>query len=198
MGTYYIYSPIPVDHAISYGYISAILDQKGSATQGGVVKGRKPKDARLGVLDGGRGKRRQSQPVEIPTDYPRKPEHLEGDCAKVWSALNVALQDNGCPVRSSDVFGLEDLVTCIVRVRQLEAEVGSAVIIEGTKGPRKNPALQVLREYRQAMWRGFERFGMNPVDARRLPLRSKAKTPREKVMEGFDEWNSKQDAGQAG
>ena len=52
------------------------------------------------------------------------------------------------------------------RVRHLETEVGSAVIVEGTKGRRKNPALQVLREYRSAMWRGFERFGLNPVDAR--------------------------------
>jgi phage terminase small subunit len=161
------------------------------------VKGRKPKDPVLSVLDGGRGKRRQPQPVEIPTDYPRKPDQLEGDCAEVWSALSVALQDNGCPVRSSDVFALEDLCRCIARVRSLEQDIGEGVVVKGSKGERKNPKLQTLREYRQAMWRGFERFGLNPVDAQRLPLASRAKTPREKVMEGFDEWNSKQDAGQA-
>tara|TARA_B100000949_G_scaffold84817_1_gene75732 strand:+ start:358 stop:507 length:150 start_codon:yes stop_codon:yes gene_type:complete len=42
----------------------------------------------------------------------------------------------------------------------------------------------------------LERFGLNPVDARRLPLASKGKTPREKVMAGFDAWNRKLDAGQ--
>ena len=162
------------------------------------MKGRKPKDARPSVLDGGRDKRRQPQPVEIPTDYPRKPDHLEGDYAEVWSALEVALQDNGCPVRSSDVFALEDLCRCIVRVRSLEQNIGEKVVVKGAKGERKNPKLQALREYRQAMWRRFERFGMNPVDARRLPLSSKAKTPHEKVMEGFDEWILKQNAGPAG
>ena len=160
------------------------------------MRGRKPKDPVLSVLDGGRGKRRQSQPVEIPTDFPAKPDHLEGDCAKVWGALSVALQDNGCPVRSSDIFALEDLCRCIARVRSLEQDIGEDVVVPGAKGERKNPALQVLREYRQSMWRGFERFGMNPVDARRLPLASRAKTPHEKVLEGFDEWNRKQDAGQ--
>ena len=130
------------------------------------MKGRKPKDLILKVLEGNRGKRKQSEPVEIPTDYPSQPKHFRGEYAETWGAAKVVLQDNGYPVRSSDVCSLEDLVTCIVRVRHLEAEVGSAVIVEGTKGRRKNPALQVLREYRSAMWRGFERFGLNPVDAR--------------------------------
>ena len=162
------------------------------------MKGRKPKDPILEVLDGNRGKKKQPEPVEIPTDFPVMPKHFGGEYAETWGAVKVALQDNGYPIRSSDVFSLEDLVTCIVRVRHLEAEVGSAVIVEGAKGRRKNPALQVLREYRQAMWRGFERFGLNPVDARRLPLASKGKTPRERVMEGFaiSEWNRKQSAGQ--
>ncbi len=105
------------------------------------MKGRKPKDSVLSVLDGGRGKRRQPQPVEIPTDFPAKPDHLEGEYAEVWGAVKAVLEDNGCPVRSSDVFSLEDLVTCIVRVRQLEAEVGSAVIIEGTKGATEKPCV---------------------------------------------------------
>ena len=73
------------------------------------MRGRKPKDSVLGVLDGGRGKRRQPEPVEIPTDYPRKPDGLEGAYAEVRSALRVALQDNGYPVRTSDQFALEDL-----------------------------------------------------------------------------------------
>ena len=162
------------------------------------MRGRKPKDSVLGVLDGGRGKRRQPEPVEIPTDYPRKPDGLEGAYAEVRSALRVALQDNGYPVRTSDQFALEDLCRCIARVRSLEQDIGEDVVVKGAKGQRKNPKLQTLREYRQAMWRGFERFGLNPVDARRLPLSSKAKTPHEKVMEGFDEWSREQNAGPAG
>ena len=160
------------------------------------MKGRKPKDPILKVLEGNRGKKKQQEPVGISTDFPAMPKHFRGEYAETWGAVKVALQDNGYPVRSSDVFALEDLCRCIARVRMLEREIGDNVVVSGAKGERKNPKLQILREYRAAMWRGFERFGLNPVDARRLPLPFKGKTPRERVMEGFDEWNRKQGARQ--
>ena len=61
---------------------------------------------------------------------------------------------------------------------------------------RAHPVVAQLEHTRAALWRAFERFGMTPVDAARLPLKSKVKTPREQVMAGFDEWNRKHDAGQ--
>ena len=79
-------------------------------------------------------KKKQREPVEIPTDYPAMPKHFSGEYAETWGAAKVVLQDNGYPVRSSDVFSLEDLVTCIVRVRHLEAEVGSGRDRRGREG----------------------------------------------------------------
>ena len=60
--------------------------------------------------------------------------------------------------------------------------------VQGERNPkalRSHPIAAQLKATRDALWRGFERFGMTPVDSSRLPLKSKAKTPREKVMEGF-------------
>ena len=50
---------------------------------------------------------------------------------------------------------------------------------------KNHPLAGQLKANRDALWRGFERFGLTPVDSGRLPLKSKTKTPREKVMEGF-------------
>ena len=71
------------------------------------MKGRKPKDPILEVLDGNRGKKKQQEPVEIPTDFPSQPKHFGGEYAETWGAVKVVLQDNGCPVRSSDVSRAE-------------------------------------------------------------------------------------------
>ena len=53
------------------------------------------------------------------------------------------------------------------------------------KAVKSHPMVAELKSNRDALWRCFERFGLTPVDASRLPLKSRVKTPREKVMEGF-------------
>ena len=62
---------------------------------------------------------------------------------------------------------------------------GTLTTMDRRGNVRSNPLVAQLKATRDALWRGFERFGMTPVDSSRLPLKSKAKTPREKVMEGF-------------
>ena len=54
------------------------------------------------------------------------------------------------------------------------------------KALRAHPVAAQLEHTRTALWRAFERFGMTPADSGRLPLKSKVKTARERVMEGFD------------
>ncbi len=54
------------------------------------------------------------------------------------------------------------------------------------KALRAHPVAAQLVHTRAALWRAFERFGMTPVDSSRLPLKSRTKTPREKVLEGFE------------
>lgn len=128
----------------------------------------------------------------MPTDYPAKPHDLTGDAAKVWHTLRLAFRENGTPVRTTDTFALADLCRVIARVQQLEREMGNnfAVPAENstTKNTveRKNPRYQMLREYRLQMWKSFEKLGMDPVDAQRLPLVRKGKTARERLFEGFE------------
>ena len=52
------------------------------------------------------------------------------------------------------------------------------------KALRAHPVAAQLERTRSALWRAFERFGMTPVDASRLPLKSRVRTPREKVLDG--------------
>ena len=76
----------------------------------------------------------------------------------------------------------------VVEVRSLRKALAAGRTTPGERNPealRAHPAAAQLSHTRAALWRAFERFGMTPVDAARLPLKSKVKTPRERVMEGF-------------
>ena len=152
------------------------------------LRGRKPKHPGLEVLDGGRNKRRAPQSVEIPGGYPECPPEFEH--AKVWKQLRVTFEENGTPIRSSDVFAIEDLCSMIAEVRSLRKTLEAGRTTAGERNPealRAHPAAAQLSQTRTALWRSLERFGMTPVDAARLPLKSKVKTPRELVMQGFED-----------
>ena len=162
------------------------------------TRGRKPKHPGLELLDGGRSKKAVQPDVESPTGYP--PMRQEFAHPELWVQLQTLFEENGTPIRSTDVFAIEELCNLIATVRYIETMLANGTLtIPGERNPRStrsNPLLANLKMTRDALWRGFERFGMTPVDSGRLPLKSKVKTPREQVMEGFDEWNRKHDAGQ--
>ena len=93
-------------------------------------------------------------------------------------------------IRSSDVFALKDLSRLIAAVERLEREISDEPTVPAENSTpenpiqRKHPKYQMLREYRDRMWRGFAQFGMTPTDARRFSLASRGKTPHQRVMEG--------------
>ena len=137
-------------------------------------------------LDGGRNKRRASQNVEIPCGYPECPPKFEHP--KVWKQLQTIFKENGPPIRTTDVFAMEDLCCMVAEVRALREMLEGGRTTQGERNLetlRTHPVAAQLSQTRAALWRALERFGMTPVDAARLPLKSKMKTPREKVMEGF-------------
>ena len=149
-------------------------------------RGRKPKHPALEVLDGGRGKRRLPRTVEIPGAYPACPPDFEH--SELWAELQGIFEENGTPIRSTDVFAIEELCSMIAEVRAMRKTLKGGRTTPGErnkKALRAHPVAAQLSQTRTALWRAFERFGMTPVDASRLPLKSKVKTPREKVLEGF-------------
>ena len=158
------------------------------------LRGRKPKHPGLELLDGKRG---QPQAVEIPGEYPTCPPEFEHP--ELWAQLQTIFEENGTPIRSTDVFAIEDLCCMIAEVQAMRETLSSGRrTVQGERNPkalRAHPIAAQLKATRDALWRGFERFGMTPVDSGRLPLKSKAKTPRERVMAGFAEWDRKQGAG---
>ena len=151
------------------------------------LKGRKPKHPGLELLDGGRGKKATQPDVESPTDYPPMGEDFEHP--ELWTQLRGLFEENGTPIRSTDLFAIEDLCCMIASVRNMRRALRSGHrTVQGERNPkalRSHPIAAQLKATRDALWRGFERFGMTPVDSGRLPLKSRVKTPREKLMEGF-------------
>ena len=154
-------------------------------------RGRKPKHPSLEVLDGGRGKRSQPQDVELPGDYPACPADFKEH--EIWAEVQSLFEENGVPVRSTDVYAIEELCSLIGQVREMRETlaVERFITIGTDRNPdskRVHPIAAQLEKTRTALWRAFERFGLTPVDSGRLPLKSKAKTPREKVMQGFEDF----------
>ncbi len=155
------------------------------------LRGRKPKHPALEVLDGGRGKRRLPRTVEIPGEYPACPPDFEH--SELWAELLRIFEENGAPIRTTDVFAVEDLCSIIAEVRTIRKTLKGGRTTQGErnkKALRAHPAVAQLSQTRTALWRALERFGMTPVDAARLPLKSNTKTPREKVMEGFEDFRA--------
>ena len=155
------------------------------------LKGRKPKHPGLELLDGGRGKRAAPQAVQIPGEYPACPPDFEHP--ELWAKLQRIFEENGTPIRSSDVFAIEDLCCMIAEVRTIRKTLKGGRTTPGErnkKSLRAHPAVRQLERTRASLWRAFERFAMTPVDSSRLPLKSNTKTPREKVMEGFEDFRA--------
>ena len=152
------------------------------------TRGRKPKHPGLEVLDGGRGKRAQPQTVEIPSEYPAYPEDFPH--RELWARVQTLFQENGVPIRSTDIYAVQELCRLIASVDEMEEHLArdGRVVCGKDRNPRAlvaHPLVSQLDKNRTALWRAFERFGMTPVDSSRLPLKSRTKTPREKVLEGF-------------
>ena len=155
------------------------------------LRGRKPKHPSLEVLDGGRNKRGRPRIVEIPGQYPACPPDFEHPV--LWAELQGIFEENGTPIRSTDKFAIEDLCRLIAEVRAMSKTLKGGRTTQGErnkKALRAHPVAAQLSQTRAALWRAFERFAMTPVDSSRLPLKSKTKTPRDKVMEGFEDFRA--------
>ncbi len=132
------------------------------------MKGRQPKSHNEKKLLGFPG----HHPVPVIPESEKGlkwPDSLLPGARAIWRRLVPELQG----VRKTHVDAIADMCNCIYRVAELEKLISDeGVIVDGTKGKRKNPALQVLREYRQAFTRWCSEFGLTPVSAMRLGIQS--------------------------
>ena len=82
------------------------------------TRGRKPKHSGLELLDGGRGKKAIPPEVESPTEYPPMRDGFAYPA--LWEQLRILFHENGTPIRSSDVFAIEDLCDMIETARRIQ------------------------------------------------------------------------------
>ena len=93
--------------------------------------GRKPKHPGLEVLDGGRSKCAQPRTVEIPGEYPACPPDF--DHPELWAELQSIFEENGTPIRSGDVFAIEELCSMIAEVRAMRKTLKGGRTTQGDR-----------------------------------------------------------------
>ena len=120
------------------------------------TRGRKPKHPGLELLDGGRSKKAIRPDGESPTDYP--PMRKEFAHPELWVQLRTLFEENGTPIRSTDVFAIEELCNMIATMRYIETMLANGTLtIPGERNPkstRSNPLVANLKMTRDALWRG--------------------------------------------
>jgi P27 family predicted phage terminase small subunit len=153
------------------------------------TRGRTPKSDEVKKLQGNPGKRgpkNSAKGNENGTEDALKPSaiipkgmipKLEmprglGNKAKAeWQRVVPALEAAGV-INGLDLQALQDYCLCVQRLAECEADVSKrGVLIDGDRGPVKNPALQLAREYRANVRQWCEAFGLTPSSRGRMNIK---------------------------
>ena len=130
------------------------------------TRGRKPKHPGLELLDGGRSKKAVQPDVESPTDYPPMREDFAHPA--LWKQLRTLFEENGTPIRSTDVFAIEELCNMIATMRYIETMLANGTLtIPGERNPKSMTRISVLAlarpQYTSAPARMPRLFALNPA-----------------------------------
>lgn len=80
------------------------------------------------------------------------------------------LSDRG-DLSELDQAGLADYCLCRIRLEQCEADITQrGILVGGQRGLVKNPSLQLARQYRSAMAKWVELFGLAPLSRQRISV----------------------------
>lgn len=87
-----------------------------------------------------------------------------------WQRVVRLLRDRG-DLSELDQAGLADYCLCRVRLEECERQIAEqGVLIQGQRGLVKNPALQIARQYRAAMQKWADLFGLTPASRSRISV----------------------------
>jgi P27 family predicted phage terminase small subunit len=110
------------------------------------------------------------QRTEPKQKVPKMPSGLNESEQRIWKRL-VPRVAKLCILDDNDLFALVDLCRCLVRLEECERDISErGLLIEGERGPVKNPSCQLARQYRDAFARWCQRFGLSPADRTRLDI----------------------------
>lgn len=141
-------------------------------------RGPEPKPTALRVLHGDRKDRINDAEPVAPEVEVRPPEELSDEAREIWDRLAPSLIAVGVlTVWDIDAFQ----ITCEALARYKAATKlvnNSALLVQGTTGLMKNPALVVQREAEDSFQRYGARFGLTPSDRSQLKIEAPQSKPQ--------------------
>lgn len=151
------------------------------------MKGRKPKAAEVHERNGNPSHLAKDE--KMPTTVagrglPARPSGLNADARNAWDTLCELLVD---VLDKADGPALEELAVMIGRARQARRELnkrGTSLVIEGARGPTKNPWLGIEADAWKEARQLFEHFGIGPTGRARLGMGQKGgggKSPQKEM-----------------
>jgi P27 family predicted phage terminase small subunit len=116
----------------------------------------------------------RTKPARQQGDPLRMPSGLAHDVQAAWRRFAPLVAEHG--VTPADATALLDLCTCVVRLAQAEAAIAEhGVLVEGYRGSLvKNPAVTIAMQYRAALHRWCDAFGLTPASRAKLALEKPA------------------------
>lgn len=111
---------------------------------------------------------------------PDPPPSLPQKALSEWERLTRLLAARG-DLSELDQAALADYCLCKMRLEECEAKISQhGVLVKGQRGLVKNPALQIARQYRAAMQKWGEYFGLTPAS------RGKINIPKHEINDDPD------------
>jgi P27 family predicted phage terminase small subunit len=132
--------------------------------------GRPAKPTAKKALRGNPGKRDLSAVALNIPGLPDPPERLPAEALPEWRRVTKLLRERG-DLSDLDQAGLADYCLCRLRLEQCEAQItAEGTLIQGQRGMVKNPAIQIARQYRSAMAKWVELFGLASLSRQRISV----------------------------
>lgn len=127
--------------------------------------GHNRKPTHLKVIQGtARPSRMNKNEPKPPPIAPKCPARLPAKAKKEWRRLAPDLERLGLLTRL-DRDALADLCLCIVRLEEAEQDIAKRgmLVPGGLGGMKRNPNIITAKEYRAALSRWCDKFGLNPA-----------------------------------
>lgn len=139
-----------------------------------MTKGRKPKPARLKVIDGNPGGKAAvaAQDLKAPIEQPQPPNWLSKDVRAIWDEILPELERLGVTARV-DVYTIATYCTIMDRKIKAQMFIDEHGLTYITKGPagtmeRIRPQVKMMEDCEKQLRAYAAEFGMTPSSRTRL------------------------------
>lgn len=126
------------------------------------------KPANLKRGEGNAGRRPLNTPPAVAPRIPKMPKGLSKAARGEWRRIAPLLDGVGL-LSELDGAALGDYCLCLVRLAEAESDITTrGLLVDGDRGKVKNPSVQLSRQYRAAVMKWCELFGLAPGPRSRM------------------------------